>query len=74
MRNKNGLMRERTCKECGLKTREYKLVHRREHEWVQAERAYLPISRTDFVCRACIPKIEHLDTVVLMRSPELEVA
>ena len=72
-RNKNGLIRKRNCVECGMPTRKYRLVTQRKHEWVQAKREWLPNTVVSPVCMNCLHLVEHLDTVLYIKSPELEV-
>jgi hypothetical protein len=72
-RNKNGQIKKATCIECKQPTRDYRIAVRRAMEWTQSSREWLPVRKETPVCTGCLHLIQNLDTVLLVKSPELEV-
>jgi hypothetical protein len=72
-RNKNGLIKLAQCNECGQGVRNYRIVVKREMEWHQNSREWLPVRRELPVCESCLHLVRHLDTVELIKNPENEL-
>ena len=72
-RNKNGLIHKRNCTECHTPTRSYRLVTKSEFKWSQTSREWLPVTTTKVVCTDCLHLVRHLDTLISIRNPELEM-